>query len=152
MAETNNEVFKVVNDLIATCRDSEEGFGKAAKGAHSDHLRDTLIAHSRKHADFADELAAMVGRMGAQPAATPHWGGILHAGWVDLEARIRPEDDKTLVTECERGEESTVKHYQHALESNLPGEVRQVVERQFRDIEGVIRELRKLEDTPQKKF
>jgi uncharacterized protein (TIGR02284 family) len=151
MAE-QNETLKVVNDLIATCRDSEEGFGKAAKGAQSDGLREKLTAISRKHADFADELARLVGQMGAQPAATPHWGGILHAGWVDLETRIRPKDDKTFVAECERGEQATVDHYRGALSRELPAEVRQVIERQFREVEDIVHDLKRMEQMSQKQL
>src|SRR3954454_9607376 len=33
------DIIHTLNDLISSCRDSEEGFGKAAKGAHSDQLR-----------------------------------------------------------------------------------------------------------------
>ncbi len=151
MAE-HDETLKVVNDLIATCRDSEEGFGKAAKGAHSDRLRDRLTEISRKHADFADELARLAGQMGAQPTATPHWGGILHAGWVDLETRIRPKDDKTFVAECERGEQAAVEHYRHALSRELPVTVRQIVERQFREVEDIVQDLKRMEQTPQKQL
>jgi hypothetical protein len=38
------------------------------------------------------------------------------------------------------------------MRSQLPGEVRQVLERQFRDIQAIVKELRKREDTPQKKL
>jgi uncharacterized protein (TIGR02284 family) len=47
---------RILNDLIATCRDSAEGFGKAAKGAHSDQLRQQLTEIERSRADFAVEL------------------------------------------------------------------------------------------------
>ena len=37
-----DDAVRILNDLIATCRDSEEGFGKAAKGTHSERLRNRL--------------------------------------------------------------------------------------------------------------
>jgi len=84
------DIIRVLNDLIATCRDSEEGFGKAAKGAHSDRLRDRLIAIARERADFSDELREEVRRLGGEPAESGHQSGIQERGWRELEASIRP--------------------------------------------------------------
>ena len=60
---------RILNDLIAACRDSAEGFGKAAKGAHSDHLRDQFTEISRARSDFADQLTRLAGELGFTPAA-----------------------------------------------------------------------------------
>lgn len=94
----------------------------------------------------------MVGEMGAPPTATPHWGGILHSGWVDLETRVRPKDDKTLIAECERGEQATVEHYRRALSRELPAETRRVIERQFHEVEEIVDDLKRREQTPQKQL
>jgi uncharacterized protein (TIGR02284 family) len=143
----DKDIVSDLNDLISTCRDSEEGFGKAAKGVHDDRLRDVLTTDARVHADWADELARWVGQLGAHAAATPHWGGILHRGWVDLETRIRPKDDPSILEECERGEQTTIKHYDHALECELPEEVRAVVERQRADVDNWVKRLHVLQST-----
>jgi uncharacterized protein (TIGR02284 family) len=123
-----DEHIKILNDLISTCRDSEEGFGKAAKGAHSDELRDRLMNIVQQRHDFAAELQEQVRRLGGEPAERAHGGGVLHSGWVDLEQRIRPKDDETLIGECTRGDETTLKHYTHALEQDIPADLRQVLE------------------------
>src|SRR4051812_49415005 len=72
------DIVKTLNDLIASCRDSEEGFGKAAKGCHSDALRNRLIGVARQRADFADELAGHIRKLNGAPAATAHQSGVLH--------------------------------------------------------------------------
>src|SRR5690242_13190304 len=118
------DIIRVLNDLIATCRDSEEGFGKAAKGAHNDRLRDRLIAIARERADFSDELAEAVRRLGGQPAESGHQSGIQEHGWRELEASIRPKDDASFVVECVNGEENTLRHYEHALTEDLPAATR----------------------------
>jgi uncharacterized protein (TIGR02284 family) len=140
-AGRKKEAVKVLNDLISTCRDSQEGFGKAAKGVHSDVLRERFGEIARKRADFADEIAREVRRLGGEPAAMPHGGGILHRGWVDLETRIRPKEDENFLRECARGEESAIPHYRHALGQELPGETRDLIERQMRDVEATVAEL-----------
>jgi uncharacterized protein (TIGR02284 family) len=123
---------RILNDLIATCRDSAEGFGKAAKGAHSDELRQQLTDIERSRSDFADRLTQIVGELGFTAETTGHIGEILHRGWVDLETRIRPEADGHLIDECRRGEEGTLKHFESALERpEFPERARPVVEQQL---------------------
>ena len=138
------DVIETLNDLIATCRDSEEGFGKAAKGTHNDSLRDRLIGIARQRADFADELTAAVRSAGGEPAESGHLSGIQHRGWRELETSIRPKSAAKLVEECITGEENTLNHYEHALSVDLPTAVRPVVERQRLAVQGALLELRNL--------
>jgi uncharacterized protein (TIGR02284 family) len=139
------DIIRVLNDLIATCRDSEEGFGKAAKGAHSDRLRDQLIAIARERADFSDELREEVRRLGGEPAESGHRSGIQERGWRELEASIRPKDDASFVGECVNGEENTLRHYEHALTQDLPAATRPMVERQRLAVQEALFELRAME-------
>ena len=133
---------RILNDLIATCRDSAEGFGKAAKGAHSDQLREQLTEIERTRSDFADQLAELAKNLGFQAETTGHIGEILHSGWVDLEARIRPEADGHLIEECRRGEEGTLKHFDSALSRNeFPAGARGLVEQQRQQIREDLRKL-----------
>ncbi len=126
---------RILNDLIATCRDSAEGFGKAAKGAHSDQLREQLTDIERSRAEFADQLIQLAANLGFQPESTGHIGEILHRGWVDLETRIRPEADGHLIEECRRGEQGTLKHFESALaREEFPAGARGLVEQQREQI------------------
>jgi uncharacterized protein (TIGR02284 family) len=126
---------RILNDLIATCRDSAEGFGKAAKGAHSDQLREQLTDIERSRSDFADQLADLARNLGFEPETTGHIGEILHRGWVDLETRIRPETDGHLIEGCRRGEEGTLRHFESALgREEFPAGARGLVEQQREQI------------------
>lgn len=147
MREDNEELIKVLNDLIATSHDSEEGFGKAAKGVHSDELREMFTEISRQRAGFAVELEQHVRRLGGQPDTTGHYGAILHRGWGDLEARIRPKDDPEFLAEVRRGEESSLKHFDHALSRDLPADIRALAEQQANRIRETIERLRSGEQT-----
>lgn len=139
------DVQDTLNDLIATCRDSGEGFGKAAKGCHSENLRHRFVGIARQRADFADELAAYVRKMGADPAGSGHQSGIQEKGWRELEESIRPKDDASFLAECETGEENTLRHYERALAKDLPVPVRPIVERQRLAVQEALLELRNVE-------
>src|SRR5207253_7015404 len=135
------ELIDVLNDLIATCRDSEEGFGKAAKGVHSDNLRTRFTGISGQRSDFAAELAQQVIKLGAEPAASGHLSGIQQRGWRELETSIRPKDDASFVAECDMGEENTLRHYEHALTAEMPTHIRSIIERHRLAVQEALLEL-----------
>lgn len=141
------DLIDTLNDLIATCRDSEEGFGKAAKGAHSDTLRTRFTGISRQRGDFADELSDEVRHIGGEPAGSGHQSGIQHRGWRELETSIRPKSDASFLAECETGEQNTLRHYEQALARDLPENIRTVVERHRLAVQQALLELRNLEPT-----
>lgn len=140
-----HDVISIVKDLIATCRDSEEGFGKAAKGVHSDSLRHRFTGIARQRADFAEELAARLRQIGAEPPESGHRSAIQERGWRELETRIRPKDDATFLANSETGEENTLRHYEQALTHDLPPPIRAMVERHRLAVQEALLELRSLE-------
>jgi len=141
MSNNNQELITILNDLIATSNDSWEGFGKAAKGAHDDAFRSWLTDVSLQRAGFARRLSDEVRKAGGEPAQAGHGGGILHPGWVDLETRLRSKDDGEIRRECAEGEEETRRHYERAVDQNLPDDVRLIVERQFNEVQATLQQL-----------
>ncbi|HEY1339784.1 MAG TPA: PA2169 family four-helix-bundle protein [Bryobacteraceae bacterium] len=139
------ELIDTLNDLIATCRDSEEGFGKAAKGVHSDNLRTRFTGIAARRAEFADELAGCVQEVGGKQAESAHVSSIQHKGWRDLEESSRPKSDALFLKECETGEENTLRHYEQALTVDLTPRIRAVVERQRLAVQETLLELRSVE-------
>ena len=138
MADDNTNTIKALNDLIATCHDAEEGYAKAAKGVHDHELSNQLTGISGNRGKLADELGAVVSDLGGQAATDAHYGGILHSGWVDLETRIRPKNEHDILEDCLRGDEGTLKHYDHALALEFPQQARTVVERQRTTIQSEV--------------
>lgn len=137
------DATKVLNDLTSTCRDSQEGFSKAAKGAHNDDLRRVLMDIFEERGRFVEELQNLVAPEGNDPADLPHDGGPMHRGWSELEANIRPKSDAELVGNCLDGDSTTLDHYAHAVESGvLSDQQRIAVERQLVRIRGHHEELR----------
>jgi hypothetical protein len=62
--------------------------------------------------------------------------GALHRGWVSLRGSVAGYSDKTMLEECERGEDVALERYRDALDEALPDQVRMLIERQY---EGVKR-------------
>ena len=107
-----DDVATVLKDLVATCRASEEGFGKAAKGTQQEILRNRLMGIAKDRADFAGELSEHLRKLGME-SVSGHQSGIQHRGWRELEIN-RPRDDGSLIAFCEAGEQTTLHRYEHS--------------------------------------
>jgi uncharacterized protein (TIGR02284 family) len=125
------EVQDTLNHLISTCRDSQKLFAEAAEAAHSENLRRRFAGIARQRADFADELAAYVRKMGAEP---PTSGPTTHH---DV-----PRDDSSILLECEAAEENALARYEHALAKDLPVPVRPIVDRHRLAVQETLLDLR----------
>ncbi len=131
---SNAELIANLNGLIETCRDGQEGFRTAAAGVKSAELRELFERYSHQRASFADELQDEVRRIGGEPEQTGSLVGSLHRGWMGLRAAVEGDDDRGVVSECERGEEAALADYRAALGADLPAAVRSIVERQFAEV------------------
>jgi len=142
MAHGQGKLIEAVRDLAATCRDSEEGYNKAAKGVHNDDLRSYFDKYSQERAQFARELDEEATRLGAGPGDTGHGGGILRRGWVDLEPRIRPKDDWEIVENCADGDEGSLSHYARALTLPFDEQAQAILRHQEAAIRTAVEQLR----------
>ncbi len=142
MPNHDEKTVQALHDLIATCNDAAEGYGKAAKGVHDKELSERLARISGEREQFAAELSGAVSNAGGEARNDLHEGGILHRGWVDLETRIRPKNQHDILQDCLRGDEGTLKHYQHLLDQQPALETRALVERQRTAIQGDLEFLR----------
>ncbi|MDQ5838049.1 MAG: PA2169 family four-helix-bundle protein [Acidobacteriota bacterium] len=128
---SNDEVISTLNGLIETCRDGQNGFKAAAEGVQNSELKSLFYAYSQQRAQFVGQLQDEVRRLGGDPENTGSVAASLHRGWIDIKSAVTGGDDASIITECERGEDSAVKTYSDALGKDLPAGVRPVVERQF---------------------
>ena len=138
----DEHAIRAVNDLIATYHDSEEGYAKAAKGARDTYRSNRLTEISGQRGAYADELRKLVESTGAAASTDAHYGGILHRGWVDLEARLQGKPDIELFNECLEGDTATLKHLDHTVSQPLTPEFRSAIERQHREVLQQNEELR----------
>jgi uncharacterized protein (TIGR02284 family) len=145
------DAAKILNDLIETCKDGENGFGSAADGVEDPTLKRLFESYSQQRGDFASELQAELRRAGKEPADTGHVAGALHRGWINLKAAVTGRDEAAIISECERGEDFAVNSYREALEKSLPTDLRAIVERQFLQVKEAHDHIRSLERAHEKK-
>ena len=123
----NDKVISILNDLIETCRDGQEGFKEASENATATDLKNFFNQSSLERARYVGELQREVRTLGGDPEKTGSTAGALHRVWIDIKGTLTGKDDGSILNEAERGEDSAVEAFSDALKENLPANTRSVV-------------------------
>ena len=138
----------ILNDLIETLKDGQEGFRAAAADVESTELKTLFSEYSLQRSKFAGELQALARSLGeAEPETTGSVAASLHRGWINLKAALTSKDVHAVLTECERGEDSAVAEYKKAIEAgSLPADVRETIHAQSVAVKAAHDRIRSLRD------
>src|SRR5689334_11166030 len=124
--ERNERAIEVLNDLIRINNDRIEGYEKAVNKANATDVDlkaifNSMAQESRK---YANELTAQVRRLGGDPAS-----GKIYRVWMDVKSGMSSSERKSVLEECEYGEDAAQKAYEKALapDNDLPADVRSLI-------------------------
>jgi uncharacterized protein (TIGR02284 family) len=131
---TTNNTLDIVEKLIQTCRDGEEGYRGAAEHTKDAELRNFFNRQSLERARFSGELQTVARTLGEpSPGRDASVASKLHRAWFDLKQKLGGGEVSVLES-VETGEEAARQEYQEALSADLPYNVRSTVERQSESI------------------
>ena len=137
----------VLNNLIETLKDGQEGFKQAAEAVSDPKLKSLFRDYSDQRSRFATVLQSEARRQGeTEPETTSSAAGALHRGWINLKSAITGGDEHAILVECERGEDSAVEEYKKALDDALSPAARELVSLQFPEIKAAHDRIRTLRD------
>jgi len=137
----------VLNNLIETLKDGQEGFKQAAEGVSDPKLKSLFRDYSQQRSSFATALQSEARRHGeTEPETSSSATGALHRGWINLKSAITGGDEHAILAECERGEDSAVEEYKKALDDGLTPSAQELVSRQFAEIKAAHDRIRSLRD------
>lgn len=147
MSKSTDE--KVTQDLIETLEDGKTGFTKAAdKLVDSD--RPDLAGRFREFADqrarLADELRRLAAQYGDHIDEDGSLAGALHRGWMAIKDAVAGDGPEGVLDAAEQGEDHAMSEYADALAADISAHLREVVERQQREVGAVHDEVRALRD------
>jgi uncharacterized protein (TIGR02284 family) len=128
--DNNNKTISILNGLIETCKDAEKGYWEASEAMIYGFHRVLLQDYARQRTIFTADLQALVRTLGGIPDRKGTAAGNLHRGWMNLRRTMEDKNDKVIALECERGESIALKHYRDALKSDLPEQIKSVLEKQ----------------------
>lgn len=114
----NQKVIGILNDLIEINNDRIVGYErglKELKDSDAD-LRTLFHRYIQESGQYASELQREVKRLGGEPTqdGTTNSGKIYRV-WMDLKAAVTGHDRKTVLNNCEFGEDAAQKAYDMAL-------------------------------------
>ncbi len=146
MAHT--KTTEVLNDLIEINNDRIKGFEKASKDLEGNDtdlkaIFDKLASDSRQN---ASELRSLAGSTDDQDTSVL---GSLHRAWIDIKASFSGHDRKSILEECERGEDAIKKAYKSAMEDSneLDASVVSVLSRQKQAVDAGHDQIKALRDS-----
>jgi uncharacterized protein (TIGR02284 family) len=129
--ETNINLRSILNDLIQTCKDGQEGYLTAAENVSDEEVRKFFNQCSLHRAKFAGELQSLAHELGdSNPEYASSVAGAIHRGWINLKSAIANREAHAILRECERGESCAVEEYDKALQLALPANIRETIFRQ----------------------
>ena len=137
----------VLNNLIETLKDGQEGFKQAAESVRNPALKSLFSDFSQQRSRFATALQGEARRHGeTEPETGSSASGALHRGWINLKSAITGGDEHAILAECERGEDSAVEEYKKALDDGLTPSAQELVLRQFAEIKAAHDRIKSLRD------
>jgi uncharacterized protein (TIGR02284 family) len=130
------DVVATLNELIETCKDGEEGFLACAQKVTDPGFKRFFEEKALRCATGAVQLRDKVRELGGDPEQRGSTAGTLHRGWMHFKSSLVGMDDDSVLAECERGEDAAKGAYEKALRQDLPADVRQLVETQYREVKA----------------
>jgi len=145
------EAISTINNLIETLKDGEKGFKEAAGAVKDPQLKSLFHEYSQQRHRFASELQTQAKSLGElNPEKSSSTAGAMHRAWINLKSAVTSGDDKAILSECERGEDSAVHEYEEAMQDGLSGSARDLVSRQFSEIKSAHDRVKHLRDSAKK--
>ncbi|WP_266205619.1 ferritin-like domain-containing protein [Pontibacter kalidii] len=144
--EINKEVQSTVHHLIERCKDGAKGYKTASEDVEDQDLKDLFRKYAVQRDSMITELQDQLHQMGHTDDESSSIEGTIHRAWIDLKSALSSKDRVRVLEECERGEDYAVKAYEEALDKNLPAQLKQIIEQQYRDVKHAHDHIRTLRD------
>jgi uncharacterized protein (TIGR02284 family) len=145
------EAISTINNLIETLKDGEKGFKEASEAVRDPQLKSLFQQYSQQRHRFATQLQSQAQSLGEfRPEKSSSIAGVMHRAWINLKSAVTSGDDKAILSECERGEDSAVHEFEEAMHDGLSGQAHEVVSRQFNEIKSAHDRVKQLRDTAKK--
>lgn len=147
MDKNHSDIIDVLENLIETCKDGQQGYLDAAEHVKRQDLKGYFNQQSQERAHFAGELEAELPRLGeSDKKVTGSASAALHRAWIDAKVSLGG-GDKAILESVEKGEDNAKEAYQKALDAALPGNLAEIVRRQAASVQKAHDKVKMLRDT-----
>jgi uncharacterized protein (TIGR02284 family) len=135
----------ILNLLLRTCVDGEEGYQLASDSVKDAKLKETLATYSAQRTRFRQELRVILDALAENPDEEPTMTGSVHHGWINLKAIAKDGDSKAILVECVRGENAAIERYgKGMILGEIPDSAVSTVRRQAMEISDACNRMEEL--------
>ncbi len=127
--ENNKATIETLNDLVQINNDRIKGYENAIKETKDDgelvSVFNNKIVESQQ---FKSTLTEEIQVLGADADNTSTISGTIHRTWLEVKATFTGHSERSILEDCEFGEDAIKKAYQSALnEERLPAYIRDIL-------------------------
>ena len=140
----------MVHHLIERCKDGQKGYKHASEDIEDPQLKSLFRDFSVQRDTMITELQNELHKMGKTDNESSSIEGTIHRTWMDLSSALLAKDRQQVLNECERGEDYAVAAYDKALKADLPGNLKNIVEKQYNQVKQAHDRIRDLRDQGKK--
>lgn len=148
--KTHEACIEALQDLMRINNDRIEGYNRAINELKDDQdgdlksLFSSMVADSEK---YNTELAHMLGSYGGSTESGTTVSGKVYRAWMDVKALFTGGDRKTVLDNCEDGEDAAQKAYEMALnDDDVMAETKALISRQKAELKTSHDKIKALRD------
>jgi uncharacterized protein (TIGR02284 family) len=147
--ENTKATIETLNDLVKINNDRIEGYEKATKDIGDDQgdlkiLFTSIIGESHQN---KMEIGTEIEVLGADIDDTTSTSGALHRTWLEVKAAFTSGSTKSVLEECEFGEDAIKKAYQNAIEQeHVPAYIKDILLKEKTAIDAAHDKIKELRD------
>jgi uncharacterized protein (TIGR02284 family) len=148
--EHTKATVEALNDLILINNDRIKGLEHAISQLEDKDadLKNLLVALVGESHQFKMELATEVAALGKDIETGTSTSGTLHRNWLDVKAAFTGHSKRSILEECEFGEDAILKAYKTALaDENVPAYVKDILVKQEQILQAAHDKVKALGDS-----
>lgn len=145
---TNNDVTETLNDLVQIHNDRIAGYEKSLKELkpEDEDLKPNFLNYIKQSHDFKSALGTEIQVLKGTIDTDTTTGGKLYRMWMDVKSAFTGNNDHTILSNAEFGEDNVQKAYRNALKEDLPQNIRELVQAQQTELKQAHDEVKALRD------
>ncbi|HRW05049.1 MAG TPA: PA2169 family four-helix-bundle protein [Caldilineaceae bacterium] len=121
--------------LIKLNNDSVGAYQMAADLLHDEEQVALCREFAAQHNRFSNELAQLQSKRGGFVPEIETMAGLVQEAWMNMHTWVSG-DKEAILTECDRADELAIDYYREALNRSLPEEVKDLVQKQRKQLEA----------------
>ncbi len=123
MENQNEEIVSALNDLVEINNDRVEGYLKAVKETEEEDLKSLFNSMADQSRNILVQLKSEIISKGGTPEEGTTNSGKLYRIWMDVKTGLSTNDRKTVLNNCEYGEDAALDAYEKAIKqlANIGG-------------------------------